>query len=86
MQAYDDDCPLSEESQDAFGASRAAFDALTATLGSAEASCWAHDQIEDHLEAHAFMQNVRSGHYELAVEAPIGVRVAVAFGELAAAI
>jgi hypothetical protein len=26
------------------------------------------------------------GHYELTVEAPIGVRVAVAFGELAAAI
>jgi IS6 family transposase len=34
----------------------------------------------------AFMQNVRRGHYELAVEASIGVRVAVAFGELAAAI
>jgi len=38
------------------------------------------------IKGHAFMQNVRSGHYELAVEAPIGVRVAVAFGELAAAI
>ncbi len=38
------------------------------------------------IKGHAFMQNVRSGHYELAVEASIGVRVAVAFGELAAAI
>jgi hypothetical protein len=38
------------------------------------------------IKGHAFMQNVRRGHYELAVEAPIGVRVAVAFGELAAAI
>jgi transposase-like protein len=38
------------------------------------------------INGHAFMQNVRRGHYELAVEAPIGLRVAVAFGELAAAI
>jgi hypothetical protein len=38
------------------------------------------------IKGHAFMQNVRRGHYELAVEAPIGLRVAVAFGELAAVI
>jgi hypothetical protein len=38
------------------------------------------------IKGHAFMQNVRRGHYELAVEASIGVRLAVAFGELAAAI
>jgi transposase-like protein len=38
------------------------------------------------IKGHAFMQNVRRGHYELAVEASIGVRVAVAFGELAEAI
>jgi IS6 family transposase len=35
---------------------------------------------------HAFVQNVRRGHYELAVEAPVNRRVAVAFGALALAI
>jgi hypothetical protein len=53
MQAYDvdvdDDCPGSE---DAFGASRAAFDALTATLASAQALGWTHDQLEGHVQAH----------------------------------
>jgi len=38
------------------------------------------------IRGHAFMQNVRRGHYELAVEAPVSPRVAIAFGELAAAI
>jgi IS6 family transposase len=38
------------------------------------------------ITGHAFVQNVRRGHYELAVEAPTTRRVAVAFGELAAAI
>jgi transposase-like protein len=38
------------------------------------------------IRGHAFMQNVRRGHYELAVEAPASLRVAIAFGELAAAI
>jgi len=33
--------------------------------------------------AHAFMQNVRRGHYELAVEEPANRRVAVAVDELA---
>jgi IS6 family transposase len=32
---------------------------------------------------HALVQNVRRGHYELAVEAPVTRRVAVAFDELA---
>jgi len=32
---------------------------------------------------HAFVQNVRRGHYELAVEEPVHRRVAVAFDELA---
>jgi hypothetical protein len=50
MQAYDDAPLLSEESQDAFGAARAAFEALTATLASAEAGGWTHDQVEEHLE------------------------------------
>jgi transposase, IS6 family len=35
---------------------------------------------------HAFIQNVRRGHYELAVDAPANRRVAVAFDELAVAI
>ena len=35
---------------------------------------------------HAFVQNVRRGQYELAVEEPANRRVAVAFDELALAI
>jgi IS6 family transposase len=38
------------------------------------------------IAGHALVQNVRRGHCELAVEAPSTRRVAVAFGELAAAI
>jgi hypothetical protein len=38
------------------------------------------------IAGHALVQNVRRGHYELAVEAPAHRRVAVAFGELAVAI
>jgi hypothetical protein len=49
MQAYDacDDAVLAE---DAFDRSRAAFDELAATLSSAEAGGWTHDQLEDHLQ------------------------------------
>jgi hypothetical protein len=32
---------------------------------------------------HAFVQNLRRGHYELAVDEPANRRVAVAFDELA---
>jgi hypothetical protein len=35
---------------------------------------------------HAFVQNLRRGHYELAVEAPVILRLATAFDELASAI
>jgi transposase, IS6 family len=35
---------------------------------------------------HGFVQNLRRGHYELAVEQPVSQRVAVAFDELALAI
>ena len=35
------------------------------------------------IAGHAFLQNIRRGHYELAVEAPINRRVAIAFDELA---
>jgi hypothetical protein len=35
---------------------------------------------------HAFVQNLRRGHYELAVEEPATRRLAVSFNELAMAI
>jgi hypothetical protein len=35
------------------------------------------------LAGHALVQNVRRGHYELAVEEPVTRRVAVTFDELA---
>ncbi|MET8367662.1 IS6 family transposase [Micromonospora sp. NPDC005194] len=38
------------------------------------------------IAGHAFMQNLRRGHYELAVDAPPTLRVAAAFTELAQAI
>jgi hypothetical protein len=38
------------------------------------------------LAGHAFVQNVRRGHYELAVEEPANRRVAVAVDELAVVI
>jgi transposase-like protein len=38
------------------------------------------------LAGHAFVQNLRRGHYELAVDEPVTRRVAVAFSELALAI
>jgi transposase-like protein len=37
------------------------------------------------IAGHAFLQNVRRGHYELAVDGPMNRRVAVAFDELALA-
>ncbi len=38
------------------------------------------------IAGHGFMQNLRRGHYELAVDAPPANRVARAFTELARAI
>jgi hypothetical protein len=38
------------------------------------------------IAGHAFMQNLRRGHDELGQDAPPGLRVAVAFTELARAI
>jgi transposase, IS6 family len=38
------------------------------------------------IAGHAIMQNLRRGHYELAVDAPPATRVAAAFTELAQAI
>jgi transposase-like protein len=38
------------------------------------------------IAGHAFLQNMRRGHYELVVEAPVIRRMAVTFDELALAI
>jgi hypothetical protein len=38
------------------------------------------------IAGHGFVQNLRRGHYELAVEEPVTRRVAVAWDELALAI
>jgi hypothetical protein len=38
------------------------------------------------IAGHGFVQNLRRGHYELAVEEPVTRRVEVAFDELALAI
>jgi transposase-like protein len=38
------------------------------------------------IAGHAFVQDLRRGHYELAAEEPVNRRVAIAFGELAVAI
>ncbi|MGW3615270.1 MULTISPECIES: hypothetical protein [unclassified Micromonospora] len=38
------------------------------------------------IAGHAFMQNLRHGHYELAVDAPPATRVPAAFAALALAI
>ena len=38
------------------------------------------------IAGHAFVQNLRRGHYELGLDAPPAMRLAAAFTELAAAI
>jgi hypothetical protein len=38
------------------------------------------------IAGHAFVQNIRRGHYELVVDEPVQLRVASAFVELAEAI
>ena len=38
------------------------------------------------IAGHAFVQNVRRGHYELAAEEPVNRRVAIALAELAVAL
>jgi IS6 family transposase len=38
------------------------------------------------IAGHAFIQNIRRGHYALAVEAPVNRRMALAFDELALAV
>lgn len=52
---------------DVFGASRAAFDALTTTLASATAGGWTHDQLEDHLATHGreLLRRLLQDHLDL---------------------
>jgi hypothetical protein len=38
------------------------------------------------IAGHAFLQNLRRGHHDLALDAPTGMRLAAAFDELARAI
>jgi transposase, IS6 family len=38
------------------------------------------------IAGHAFMQNMRRGHYEIALDTPAALRVAAAFAELAKAV
>jgi IS6 family transposase len=38
------------------------------------------------IAGHAFFQNLRRGHYELAVDEPVKLRISVAVGELILAI
>jgi hypothetical protein len=35
---------------------------------------------------HAFVQNLRRGHYEVATDQPRNLRLAIAFGQLATAV
>ena len=69
------------------------YRAMVERTGSSEAtSDFAHPTLKQDRNAriviagHAFIQNVRRGHYALAVEAPANRRVAVAFDEFALAI
>jgi hypothetical protein len=54
----------------------------------AAADAWAQagHQRQVVIAGHAFVQNLRRGHYELAAEEPVNRRVMVAFAELAVAI
>jgi hypothetical protein len=50
-----------------------------------QASCWPRP-ARHFIAGHAFLQILRRGHYELAIDAPPAERVAAAFTELASAI
>ena len=47
---------------------------------------WADRWMQQCLAGHAFIQNVRRGHYELGVDEPVTLRVMAAFDEFALAI
>jgi hypothetical protein len=55
-------------------------------MATTDAEARAGPQRQVVIVGHAFIQNVRRGHYELAVDEPAGRRVAVALDELALAI
>ena len=73
MQAYDDavndacmpTCQL--EGLDTFGAARAAFESLVATLAGAQAAGWPHDQVEEHLDidGRELLRLLYQGHLDL---------------------
>jgi len=58
------------------------------TEGTAQADAWAEDRANGERgdPGHAFVQNLRRGHYELAVDAPPVFRLATAFDQLRSAV
>jgi hypothetical protein len=46
----------------------------------------ARELSQGHIAGHAFIQNIRRGHYELGVDEPATLQVMAAFDELALAI
>jgi hypothetical protein len=89
MQADDaaDDAALCAPAGDAFGRSRAAFEALTATLAGAQAGGWTHDQLEEHLETDGreLLRRLLQDHLDLrAVREQHAVQHALADGRLVA--
>jgi hypothetical protein len=91
MPAYDDDfddaCIL--EGPDTFRTSRAAFEALTVTLGSAQAASWTHDQLEGHLDVQGreVLRLLYQDHLDLrALREQHAVGQAVAHGQVVAII
>lgn len=61
-------------------------DLLNPTLAAGQGGLRTDKTAQVIIAAHAFMQNLRRGHYELAVNAPPATRMAAAFAELAQAI
>jgi hypothetical protein len=91
MQAYDtacnDACTTASQLDglDVFGASRAAFQALVATLASAQAAGWTHDQIEQQLEidGRELLRLLYQGHLDLrALREQHAVQHAIAQGRV----
>jgi transposase len=58
----------------------------TSSDGHLQAVRWAAQWPQVTFALHPFMQNIRRAHYELAIEEPATLRLAVAFDELALAI
>jgi hypothetical protein len=60
--------------------------AVRGVLAAAVPGCESDSQPRRGRAGHALVENVRRGHYELAVEELVGRGVAVAFDELALAV